>query len=625
MPAALTYPGVYVEEVKSQVRTIIGASTSIAAFVGRTRLGPVDDPIVINSWADFERAFGGLWDQSPLSVAVSDFFQNGGGQAVVVRVFAPTTASETAQAEIAAKAVAKAAQDAVTGAADAQAVATAAQTQADTYTDETAQATAADAVAKAADDFAKAAGNSAKKQETADAAKAAVENAAAAAGKGAGDKYIARLELETKKPDNTAGKLKLVASSPGVWANDLRTRIDVPDPSSGLFTLTVRDHDAEIIEQFANVSLDQSSIRRIDKVLERESSLVRLDGAPPGGTATATDPPGSGKKWWDEPATGDKPSYIGVASKVKDDGNPVSDTIVQGSAAAKTGLFALDKAEEFNLLCIPPHSYPSGDIGPGLIDAAISYCTERRAMLLIDPPSGWIDKAKARAGMNGPDIGSPSPNAAIYFPRIVRPSPFPADAGATRAFVPCGAVAGVIARTDTSRGIWKAPAGLDATLSNAPALSVPLTDAENGELNPKGLNCLRAFPAAGRVVWGARTRVGADANANEWKYLPVRRTALFIEESLFRGTKWVVFEPNDEPLWASIRLNVGSFMNQMFRQGAFQGSTPREAYFVRCDKDTTKQADIDRGVVNILVGFAPLKPAEFVVLRIQQIAGQIQV
>ena len=158
-----------------------------------------------------------------------------------------------------------------------------------------------------------------------------------------------------------------------------------------------------------------------------------------------------------------------------------------------------------------------------------------------------------------------------------------------------------------------------------PRLAVPLTDAENGELNPLGINCLRAMPASGRVIWGARTLRGADQLGDEYKYIPVRRTALYIEESLYRGLKWAVFEPNDEPLWAQIRLNVGSFMHNLFRQGAFQGSSPRDAYFVRCDKDTTTQNDINLGIVNVVVGFAPLKPAEFVVLKLQQIAGQIDV
>jgi phage tail sheath protein FI len=171
--------------------------------------------------------------------------------------------------------------------------------------------------------------------------------------------------------------------------------------------------------------------------------------------------------------------------------------------------------------------------------------------------------------------------------------------------------------------VWKAPAGTDATLRGV-TVKTRLTDLENGGLNQMGVNVLRTFPVYGNICWGARTMNGADQQASEWKYVPVRRTALYIEESLYQGLKWAVFEPNDEPLWAQLRLNVGAFMHTLFRQGAFQGSTPREAYLVKCDKETTTQDDVNRGIVNILVGFAPLKPAEFVVVRIQQLAGQIQ-
>jgi phage tail sheath protein FI len=184
-------------------------------------------------------------------------------------------------------------------------------------------------------------------------------------------------------------------------------------------------------------------------------------------------------------------------------------------------------------------------------------------------------------------------------------------------------VAGVMARTDGQRGVWKAPAGIDAGIAGIRGLEINLSDADNGAINPVGVNALRTFPIIGSVVWGARTMRGADALGDDFKYLPVRRVTLFIEESLFRGTKFAVFEPNDEPLWAQLRLNIGAFMNNLFRQGAFQGQTPRDAYFVKCDKETTTQNDINLGVVNILVGFAPLKPAEFVVIKIQQIAGQI--
>jgi phage tail sheath protein FI len=200
----------------------------------------------------------------------------------------------------------------------------------------------------------------------------------------------------------------------------------------------------------------------------------------------------------------------------------------------------------------------------------------------------------------------------------------PRHEGQPDTFAACGIITGVMARTDTNRGVWKAPAGLDASINGVRALQVNLNDAENGMLNPLGINCLRFFPASGRVVWGSRTLRGADQLADEYKYVPVRRLALYIEESLYRGTQWVVFEPNDEPLWAQIRLNVGAFMHGLFRQGAFQGQTPKDAYFVKCDKETTIQNDIDLGIVNIVVGFAPLKPAEFVVIKIQQMAGQIE-
>ena len=191
-------------------------------------------------------------------------------------------------------------------------------------------------------------------------------------------------------------------------------------------------------------------------------------------------------------------------------------------------------------------------------------------------------------------------------------------------YPPSGTIAGLYARTDASRGVWKAPAGTEASLVGAQGVEKVLTDLQNGTLNQKGVNCIRVFPATGVVSWGARTLRGDDGLSDEYKYIPIRRLALYIEESLYRGTQWVVFEPNDEPLWAQIRLNIGSFMQSLFRQGAFQGKSPQEAYFVKCDKETTTQDDINRGIVNIIVGFAPLKPAEFVVIMIQQIAGQIQ-
>ena len=235
---------------------------------------------------------------------------------------------------------------------------------------------------------------------------------------------------------------------------------------------------------------------------------------------------------------------------------------------------------------------------------AKALCFDQRSFLIVDPPklSDLTSVQSIQADLAGPDAR----NAAVYFPRILSSDPL--RGGATGSFAACGAIAGVYARTDGSRGVWKAPAGVDATLSGVAGLTSTLTDAENGQLNPKGINVLRTFRGMGSVVWGARTLRGSDTLADDYKYVPVRRLALYLEETLYRSTQWVVFEPNDAPLWAQIRASIGAFMQDLFRRGAFQGATPREAFFVRCDADTTTQYDINRGIVNILVGFARSSP-----------------
>lgn len=526
MPVTLTYPGVYIEEVPSGVRTITGVATSITAFVGRAKRGPVDDPTTINSYGDFEHKFGGLWKESALGFAVRDFYLNGGSQAIIVRL----------------------------------------------------------------------------------------HNSAVAA------------KLKLPAGGNT---LTLEAANPGAWGDLLRARVD-HDVSTevatsfgltanDLFNLYVYDGETGEVEEFRNVTVVDSP-RKLDKVLENYSNLVNVSGSLPAGRPDASNAPASGEDEWGDntPATNVKVQSADKGS----DGNALTQATFTGAGkeAAKQGLYALEKADLFNLLCIPPYK-ADGNVDTALVGSAATYCEKRRAMLLVDSPNGWTTKDQAKSGIAA-GVGTTSKNAILYFPRLKQPNPLKDNQ--TEVFAPSGTIAGVIARTDSQRGIWKAPAGLDAGLVGAPQLSVPLTDAENGELNPLGINCLRTLPAAGRVIWGARTLKGDDRLASEWKYVPVRRLALYIEESLYRGTHWVVFEPNDEPLWAQIRLSVGTFMHNLFRQGAFQGASPREAYFVKCDKETTTQADIDKGIVNIHVGFAPLKPAEFVIIKISQIAGQTQ-
>jgi phage tail sheath protein FI len=302
------------------------------------------------------------------------------------------------------------------------------------------------------------------------------------------------------------------------------------------------------------------------------------------------------------------------------DSLPLTAVAMQGVRAAKTGLFALEDVSLFNILCLPA----AADLGAvdmrAVYAVAETYCEERRAFLIVDIPTATdtLDDMQTWLAQNETLRHR---NAAVYFPRPRIGDPL--NQGRLRAVGASGTMSGLYAQTDAARGVWKAPAGTEVRLRGVQDLTYVLTDRENGALNPVGVNCLRNFPVFGNIAWGARTLDGADQQASEWKYVPVRRLALFLEESLFRGTKWVVFEPNDEPLWAQIRLNVGAFMQDLFRKGAFQGQTPKEAYLVKCDRETTTQTDINLGIVNIVVGFAPLKPAEFVIIKIQQLAGQI--
>jgi phage tail sheath protein FI len=566
MPITPTYPGVYIEEIPSGVRTITGVATSITAFVGSAMRGPVNVAVTINNYGDFEKIFGGLWVSSTLGFAVRDFFLNGGGQAIVVRIYHTDTSNGAAPAK----------------------------------------------APLAIDDL-----------------------TLEAANEGAWGRYL-------------RGSIDKDVTQ------DMRDRLHLA-PGDALFNLTVKDAGpGGATEVHRNLTFVNSS-RRIDNVLAAESNLVRWPGAFPtdpadfpklGGTdlldsitLAETALADAKKKLSDAQKTGDAAAITAAEAvvtsattalktaqttrdaEVASGTEPLTfaDFSPANGLTDKLGIYALEDADLFNLLCIPSYLNDT-DVDTNLISEAAAYCETRRAMILVDPPSSWNDKTKARDGINA-GIGTTSKNAALFFPRLYQQNPLKNNQ--FEEFVPCGAVAGVFARTDTQRGVWKAPAGLDAVLNNVPALSVNLTDAENGELNPLGVNCLRTRVPAGRVVWGARTLQGDDRFGSEWKYIPVRRTALFIEESLYRGTQWVVFEPNDEPLWAQIRLNIGAFMHNLFRQGAFQGTTPKDAYFVKCDKETTTQNDINLGIVNIIVGFAPLKPAEFVIVKLQQMAGQI--
>jgi len=295
----------------------------------------------------------------------------------------------------------------------------------------------------------------------------------------------------------------------------------------------------------------------------------------------------------------------------------------RGSVANHTGFYALDQVDIFNLMVIPRDiEITNGGFIADIYDAASNYCKQNRAFLLMDSPKDWTinnlpvsDIDNKIGNLRGRVIKDYS---AVFYPDVQ----YTADNGSKRFTGPAGMIAGLIARIDSTRGVWKAPAGTEATLNGVSDLDVKLSDLKNGQLNKQGVNCIRDFKV-GFVNWGARTMDGSDDFGSEWKYIQIRRTALFIEESLYRGTKVYVFQPNDEPLWAQIRLNVGAFMLDLFKKRAFQGSSPSQAFFVKCDAETTTQSDRNKGIVNIMVGFAPLKPAEFVVIKIQQMVGDL--
>jgi hypothetical protein len=448
----------------------------------------------------------------------------------------------------------------------------------------------------------------------------------------AGDGF-ARLAFPAAPP-GPASSLILRAANPGAWGNNLEAQADrkgIDDATArpfkeqfgldaaDLFNLTLTRLDAKggtlRTERYLNLSVRATGDaarfpNRIDRVLQDGSELARVDllpDSPPGDGAAAQDGGGN-------------------------DGRYLSPATYLGDRESKTGLYLLDHERSFNLLCIPPDRRILGDVPEAEQDldaavrqAAARYCVDRRAFYIVDPPVAWTDQAQQGqlAQIDPRDVGIGGPNeagievarnAAVYFPRVWKEDLL---TGSRRAlFAPSGLVAGVIAATDVARGVWKAPAGQEAGLAGVLDFEVRLTDDETGQLNPLGINCLRKFPTIGPVVWGARTLRGADALEDDYKYVSVRRLTLFIEESLYRGIQWAVWEPNDETLWSALRLSIGFFLADLARQGAFYG------YSVACDATTTTAADIDNGVVNIMVQLAPVKPAEFLVILIQQMAGR---
>jgi phage tail sheath protein FI len=609
-----TYPGVYVEELPSSVRTISTVTTSVTAFVGHTRRGPLNEPVRVTSFTEFERRFGGLSAQSAVGYAVHQFFGNGGTVAVIVRVAKANTGkaacvslesteghSQSAVLDVHAK------EPGVWG--NGLRVAVDYDTP---HPDETFNLRVYDARGEARESFTGLSLDPASGRY----APTLVNT---------GSRLIRVDVVGEGRPDPSGTVSKPFGRELPDLAVDLTVKIGEVERE---FTLYDPECDGEAPCTVAELAL----------LLERK--LRALPDAPGKHAFAGVEVTAFGRRLQVVAGSTDPEDVVrflgecandlGLEASVNppvfpldggQDGEAPGPRDLIGSEADKTGIQALRDVADVNLLALPElAAYESTDDMVTVVSAAQRLCEQQRIFLLVDAPGSWGSVDAARAGLSAFDAVRGN-HAGLYFPHLQLTDPL---TGRLRAFPPSGAVAGVFARTDSERGVWKAPAGTEARLAGVHSLTVQLTDRENGLLNPLGVNCLRTFPMVGPLVWGARTLEGSDALDSDWKYVPVRRLALYVEESLQRGLQWVVFEPNDENLWQQIRLSASSYLHTLFRQGAFKGSTPREAYFVKCDKDTTTDEDIANGVVNVLIGIAPVRPAEFVIVKIQQTSGQFE-
>jgi uncharacterized protein len=635
----LTYPGVYVTEIPSSVRPIATVSTSIGAFIDRFAKGPVNEAVQIFGMADFERVFGGINADSEASYQIAQFFLNGGPSAWVIRVAKDAqTAAAVAKIGVAGGATEAIRVEALSAGAWGNVLRFVVEPAVEGATVSTKLFNLFVAEYAASDDkraplvterYLNVSTDAASPRWFVDVVNNASQlvrvsqvtaNAMPLASGTVGGTINTSNPFDPLDGKTFQAEISWIPGGPktctlkglsgaGTDLRKLRASVEA----------AIRESDTDPAYASATVMLvgDRFVVRAGRSSTYDPWGTITITNAGPPNVATALGLAAGATVNVHEyrlGQTSDKLAQAALSIGEGKDGSAPDANVLIGSASAKTGMYALEDVDVFNLMSVPLVAKFSSPTFA--LSQLIQYCEQRRAFFLVDIPEAIDTPQEAQDWVdNNPIVRSK--NAAVYFPRVQIPDP--KAEFRLRSVGTSGTVAGVYARTDTERGVWKAPAGVDAVLRGIGGLDYKLSDPENGVLNGLGIDCLRTFPIYGHVAWGARTGVGADAMASEWKYVPIRRLALMIEESLFRGTKWVVFEPNDEPLWAKIRQNVGTFMMNLFRQGAFQGSTPDKAFFVKCDGETTTAADRNLGIVNIEVGFAPLKPAEFVVLKIQQI------
>ena len=637
----VTYPGVYVEEVSSGVRPIAAAGTSTAAFIGLAEKGPIYDAVRIFNFTEFQTIFGGFLPQSYLAHSVRQFFNNGGTVCYIVRV---AENAETADIVIEDRGGAPQSTLRIAAVSPGQwgnrlecvisdgTLDPVNQFNLDVYMDGT-----ADPV------------ESFHNLSMIPGIPSYVETVTAIS------KYIRVEDLES----SNAGTGTSLAGAPapaGLPAANTMLRININ--GDGFQEVDLNDGVGGEAGQAADLSTAENirmalqyAVRQLERRhegtpptaipsftagLDGDGNLLLTSGAAGVSSAVAvlpasdiaTDASGllhlgisnGGVETLGSAVT--RPVARTAHYQIGDTPAPASPvvSVTAGSDGSDiltdvpyTNAFEhLDRVTDVSLIAVP------GIGSTYVVSEGMNYCANRQlsdCFFIGDMESTRDTVDEAQEFSN--HLTVKNSYGAVYFPWIRSMDPTGRSVEPLQ-LPPSGFVAGLYARTDARRGVWKAPAGTEASLGGAVGLTATLTDVQNGVLNPMSVNCIRQFPGAGIVVWGARTTT-ADP---EWLYVPVRRTAIMLRKSIYDGIQWAVFEPNDEDLWAQLRMNIGSFMMTLFRQGAFQGSQPKDAFFVKCDSETTTQDDINLGIVNVLIGFAPLKPAEFVVVKISQLAGQ---
>jgi phage tail sheath protein FI len=644
-----TYPGVYVEEVAGGVRPIEAVGTSTAAFVGLAERGPDDVTRRITSWTEYQRVYGGFIADGYLAESVFQFFNNGGGQCYVVRVTrggangaaaarvtvrnraaAPTDGLELVARSKGAwgNAIVITVEDGTRDPDNELRLTLRHQDDARVIPDALAEQPALEihddlSMDPATPNFI----------TTALAARSGLIDARVLPANVALNAGFLRGGADPALPlgDRRALLIELDGDGPQAIAlpADLADERDL-----ARVAIAIEGQVTTLRQQRASTSGD--AFARFTCRVERDGQHSRLvlqsgsGGDPRSSVRVSAAPAGNaiallhlreadGATTQDALATRRPPEIAalqlgdaGVEDPVTraDAGSDGTGTVAV--AAFQTAFGLLDRTTDFSLLAVP------GENSADLVDAGMGYCERRplRDVFYIGEATRDVVTADG-AATYAKSLNRRNSYGAVYFPWIKSPDLTGASSEPVL-LPPSGFVAGLYARTDAARGVWKAPAGTGASLGGASGLAVELTDVEHGNLNPLGINVIRRFPTAGIVAFGART-ITSDP---EWKYVPVRRLAIMLRVSIYYGLQWAVFEPNDELLWSQLRRNVGTFMMNLFRQGAFQGAAPADAFFVKCDGETTTQGDVDLGVVNVLVGFAPLKPAEFVVVKVSQKAGQ---